>query len=192
MAAPGARGARCLAVAGALTTAAGWGLVALAPAAARSSSSAGEAVVRLCLAALVVGLLWGWIQGLAGVVDAWRGAAPGAGWVRRLATLACGVALAGALTGPALAAPGDPGDPLAGLPLPDRAEGGVPHARPHLVVREGDTLWSLAARQLGSGATERQVTERWHRIYVLNKAVIGPDPDLIHAGQVLRLWKEQP
>lgn len=46
-------------------------------------------------------------------------------------------------------------------------------------VRPGDTLAAIAARLDIAGG--------WEALYALNIAVIGPDPDVIHAGQVLRL-----
>jgi LysM repeat protein len=46
-------------------------------------------------------------------------------------------------------------------------------------VQPGDTLWALAQRHLGDG-------NRWNEIHALNRDVI-PDPNLIEAGQVLRL-----
>jgi hypothetical protein len=151
-----------------------------------------DGLVRLCLVVLALAVGCAWAQGLAGVADAWRGASGGSGLVRRLAVAACGAALAGALAAPAVASPDGPApDPLAGLPLPDRAEGGSHPAPPEVVVRRGDTLWSLAAHDLGARATTQQISTRWHRIYAVNRAVIGPDPDLIRPGQVLRLWKEQ-
>lgn len=47
------------------------------------------------------------------------------------------------------------------------------------IVRQGDCLWNIAARQLGSGA-------RWHEIYVLNQDIID-NPNLVFAGQELRI-----
>lgn len=53
----------------------------------------------------------------------------------------------------------------------------IPGAAQHTyVVRHGDTLTTIAAR-LGIG---------WTTLYADNRAVIGPDPDLIYPGQVLR------
>jgi nucleoid-associated protein YgaU len=185
---------RCLAVATTLTAAI-WGAAAV-PAravAAGPPATADEALVRLCLVALVGAAAWAWLQVLAGVTDAWRGTVPRPGAVRRLAVTACGAALAGSLAGPALASTDGPvPDPLAGLPLPDRAEGPAHPPAARVVVRPGDTLWGLAARDLGPRATDRAITQRWRRIYAVNRAVVGPDPDLIRPGQVLRLWKEQP
>lgn len=89
---------------------------------------------------------------------------------------------------------------LDGLPLPDRTAGGIePITRPAsgtadktVLVRPGDTLWDIAARHLtaphpngslDSGAVQRT----WRALYVENKSQIGPDPDLIQPGTVLRL-----
>lgn len=55
------------------------------------------------------------------------------------------------------------------------------HAGP-LVVRPGDSLWSLTERELGPQATPAQVAAAWPRLYAANRRVIGPDPDLIHPG----------
>lgn len=49
-------------------------------------------------------------------------------------------------------------------------------------VKKGDTLWGIAVKFLKSGA-------RWPEIYNIpaNKKVIGPNPNLIYPGQVLRI-----
>lgn len=47
-------------------------------------------------------------------------------------------------------------------------------------VKRGDCLWNIAKSQLGSGS-------RYTEIYNLNKSVIGSNPNLIYAGQVLTL-----
>ena len=57
----------------------------------------------------------------------------------------------------------------------------------HVVVRAGDTLWSIAARQLGPSATVQDVAEEWPRWYAANRGTIGTDPDLILPGQELRI-----
>lgn len=53
-------------------------------------------------------------------------------------------------------------------------------------VRPGDTLWSIASERLASGNT-RHVELGWRDIYRSNRAIIGRDPNLIQAGQVLRI-----
>jgi nucleoid-associated protein YgaU len=65
--------------------------------------------------------------------------------------------------------------------------GGPQHqADPSTVtVVRGDSLWRIAARHLGPGATDAEVALEWPRWYAANRAVIGPDPAIIHAGQVL-------
>lgn len=54
------------------------------------------------------------------------------------------------------------------------------------VARPGDSLWSIAAAELGPDATDAQIAARWPRWYAANRHAIGADPDLIQTGQVLR------
>lgn len=64
-----------------------------------------------------------------------------------------------------------------------------------VVVRSGDTLWSLATRQLqeldrtdAHGTIEDATVARaWPVWYELNRDVIGSDPDLLLPGQRLRV-----
>ncbi len=116
--------------------------------------------------------------------------------VRRALVTMCGIALSGvAVVGPAHAH-GDgpaPSSSIDGLPLPDRTAG-PPSPRPHtprhehrLVVRAGDTLWSIATRRLPPGAPAVAVDRAWRSLYDANRAAIGPDPDLIQIGTELRL-----
>jgi nucleoid-associated protein YgaU len=137
--------------------------------------------------------------------------------VRRAVLAACGVALASSgLALPAHADDGHAHPSvLAGLPMPDRPttlsnlglafqvaqatahpdphrpHGEHPHrgprpARATVIVRDGDTLWAIAQRHLGP-AGEGAISRACSRLYQLNRAVIGDDPDLIHPGQRLRL-----
>jgi hypothetical protein len=167
-----------------------------------AATSFDRLVVGVAAGAFVACALWAWV--VAGVVVAQaltgrpRAATPGVPcWVRTLVLLACGLAVVGAPA--AQAADGghggrpDPREMLAGLPPPERVLGGLrpvtgapePVARQH-VVRPGDTLWEIAATDLGAADVER-ITAHWHRIHRLNRAVIGADPDLIHPGQQLRM-----
>jgi LysM domain len=186
---------RCLVVAFGLTAAL-WGVAALLARAAAGQPAGPDgpdrALVRLCLAVLVVAALWAWLQGMAGVAEAWRGGgSPARGAVRRLVLVACGAALAGSLAAPAQATPDRPRpDLLSGLPLPDRAQGAARPLDRRVVVRPGDSLWAFAEHDLRAPASDRLVSDRWHAIYRRNRGVIGPDPDLIHPGQVLRISKE--
>jgi len=79
---------------------------------------------------------------------------------------------------------------LDGLHLPDRPVGSTPAVSAAqglrvIRVQAGDTLWSIAARDLAPKAGTAEIaaaTERWHRV---NRAVIGPDPDRIYPHQQL-------
>lgn len=55
-----------------------------------------------------------------------------------------------------------------------------------VVVRTGDTLWDIAAHALGPGAGPGSVDRAWRRWYAVNRAVVGPDPDLLRPGLHLR------
>ncbi len=57
---------------------------------------------------------------------------------------------------------------------------------PEVVVRRGDTLWSIAARHLGQHASEAEIARAWPAWFDTNREVIGDDPDLLRPGQVLR------
>ena len=72
---------------------------------------------------------------------------------------------------------------LHGLPLPSRPVADD-RSRRH-VVRPGDSLWSIAAAELGPSATPAEVDTRWRHIHAANVAAIGRDPDLIHPGTVV-------
>jgi resuscitation-promoting factor RpfA len=61
-----------------------------------------------------------------------------------------------------------------------------------LVVRRGDTLWSLAARHLGPGATDAEIAQAWPYWFTANRAVIGPDPDELLPGQRLHPPESSP
>jgi nucleoid-associated protein YgaU len=65
----------------------------------------------------------------------------------------------------------------------------VPDEGSHVVVR-GDCLWHIAAARLleqsGSTPTDGEVTRAVHAWWAANADVIGPDPDRLLTGQVLR------
>jgi nucleoid-associated protein YgaU len=68
---------------------------------------------------------------------------------------------------------------------PDRpAARSIARVAPVVVVR-GDTLWAIAARHLGRGASAAEVAAEWPRWHAANRSTIGPDPDLILPGQRL-------
>ncbi|MCZ9881003.1 LysM peptidoglycan-binding domain-containing protein [Arthrobacter sp. B2a2-09] len=55
-----------------------------------------------------------------------------------------------------------------------------------VVVRRGDSLWSIAARQLGPLASDVDIALHWPKWYSANRHVIGDDPGLVVPGQILR------
>ncbi|MFJ2621461.1 hypothetical protein [Glutamicibacter sp. NPDC087344] len=61
----------------------------------------------------------------------------------------------------------------------------TPHSE--VVVAKGQTLWHIAGQMLGNQATIAEISELWPRIYDLNRATIGPEPDLLQVGTVLKL-----
>ncbi len=92
---------------------------------------------------------------------------------------------------------------LDGLPVPDRVAGtarrvspggrsgtapSVPPPQPapaRLEVVAGDSLWSLTAGLLPTGAPASTVATGWRLLYAANREVIGSDPDLLRPGQTL-------
>ena len=86
---------------------------------------------------------------------------------------------------------------LAGLPMPDLATGPpqrtghqpllAPRAPREVTVAPGDTLWELAARDLSPDASAADVDEHWRLLWQVNRAELGPDPDVIQPGTSLRL-----
>jgi nucleoid-associated protein YgaU len=74
-------------------------------------------------------------------------------------------------------------------PTPGVAGPGQPHEDPfaRYVVQPGDCLWVIAAGLLPPSATNLAIDRGWRRIYEANAATIGPDPNLVFPGTVLRL-----
>ena len=159
-------------------------------------------VVWLAAVALTGCSTWAWaatsiVVGQALVGRPARNARAVPRWLRTAVLVACGLAVVGA-GGTAHAdeetarARADDRAVLAGLPSPDRVVGRTPPApetrtaRIH-IVQSGDTLWDIAATELGGRSDGDRITAHWRRIHALNRAVIGADPDLIHPGQPLRL-----
>ncbi len=162
------------------------------------------ALVDVSAGVVLVCALWGWLALCATVAEAWRGIQPArrGPWrlptgLRRLVLAACGVALVSGVATPAHAdASRAHRHPhglalLSGLPLPDRAVVPSQHRTSPpirtVTVRPGDTLWSIARRDLPAGASAPAVAARWHAIYHTNRPLIGDDPDLIEPGQHLRI-----
>jgi resuscitation-promoting factor RpfA len=55
-----------------------------------------------------------------------------------------------------------------------------------VTVVPGDCLWTIAATHLGRSDSSAEIAAAWPRWYAANRRVIGPDPDLLLPGTVLR------
>ena len=134
-------------------------------------------------------------------------------FVRSTVRIACGIAVAATpLSGAAVALADPPPPPVVTASLPSTTVRLVaapavpvldrqvtvrsvptapspPVAQPRrvVVVRPGDTLWSIAARELGPRSTDAQIAAAWPRWYRANAHVIGPDAGTIRPGQHLRV-----
>ncbi|UIJ34599.1 LysM peptidoglycan-binding domain-containing protein [Allobranchiibius sp. GilTou73] len=80
-------------------------------------------------------------------------------------------------------------------PSPTRARGaesaplvtgcaGSAHDGTEVVVRRGDSLWSLVGRELRTD-DPAVIAAEWPRWYTHNRQLIGPDPDLLQVGRIL-------
>jgi Tol biopolymer transport system component len=56
-----------------------------------------------------------------------------------------------------------------------------------VIVKPGDSLWSISEQRLGPEASPQRVYEHTYQMYALNRKRIGSDPDLIFVGQRLSL-----
>ena len=63
-----------------------------------------------------------------------------------------------------------------------RRDAGADAGADELVVRRGDTLWAIAARALGPGASDAEIAAEWPRWWQRNKPAIGENPDLLIPG----------
>jgi hypothetical protein len=79
---------------------------------------------------------------------------------------------------------------LALLPAAAEAQTGArteDKSAPSVVVRPGDSLWSISEGWLGPDATPQRVADGAEQIHALNRGLIGADPNLIFVGQELSL-----
>ena len=83
------------------------------------------------------------------------------------------------------------GAPTRYTPLqPARRTG--PATQRQVVVRAGDSLWAIAAAELGPEAGDAAIAARWPQWYAANAGRVGPDPDLIKPGQILHAPTQAP
>jgi hypothetical protein len=82
-----------------------------------------------------------------------------------------------------LLAPADAALVTSGAGRPDAAAARAAlNAEDRVVVRRGDSLWRIAARHLGAGASDAEVAAEWPRWWHANRREIGADPDLLVPG----------
>lgn len=87
--------------------------------------------------------------------------------------------------------PDKPWTPQRPAPRPVDASTVTGRVRPELstpedvVVRRGDTLWSIAARHLGATASPHAVDTEWRRWWHANRHTVGRDPSRLRPGQLL-------
>lgn len=70
-------------------------------------------------------------------------------------------------------------------PSPARATAEPASVRREVSVRAGESLWTIAARELGPGASEVEIAARWPLWYQANRNIIGADPNVLLPGQLL-------
>ncbi|HLS01573.1 MAG TPA: LysM domain-containing protein, partial [Beutenbergiaceae bacterium] len=61
-----------------------------------------------------------------------------------------------------------------------------PSTNPTYRVQPGDTLWAIAHQHMDPKASPTEIAQSWPRWYSKNRDVIGPDPNLIQPGMVLK------
>lgn len=146
------------------------------------------AVIALITLALVVVSAWAVLVGLLASVPGLRGLA-----VALTPRLLRGVVFAGVAG--ALSVPGAHADDrgIDGLRLPDRplvADASPSEVGRTVVVRPGDSLWTISRAHMGSGDSPAAIARESDRWYEANRDVIGDDPHLIHPGQRLNAPSE--
>src|SRR5918993_154311 len=170
-------------------------------AAQRTVDTAGPDALVVAAAGLLAWLVWAW--GCLGLVLTAASALPGL--IGGLARLGVQVVLpAGAPAGadgraggvpdwpagPAAPATPGPSSPASdGAGVPDWPDVPAPADGSHVVVR-GDCLWHIAEARLlerpGTPPADGDIARAVHAWWTANADVIGPDPDRLLPGQVLR------
>lgn len=105
--------------------------------------------------------------------------------IRAKGAVAAAVIVAVVAGGAAFAASGGGGHPRGPAVSADWPTRDHDDKRAAVTVRPGDCLWDIARRRLTHPTPIRVATD-WPRWWRNNRAVIGPDPDLVVPGQRLR------
>lgn len=59
-----------------------------------------------------------------------------------------------------------------------------------VTVQAGDSLWRITAGLLPAGSDDARIAATWPLLYAANRDVVGPDPGLIHPGDILTVPTE--
>jgi nucleoid-associated protein YgaU len=87
---------------------------------------------------------------------------------------------------PALGWPTDPAPATAAGSGRDTPTGTQPLGTgDRVLVRPGDSLWSMAADRLGATPSAARIQAEWPRWYAANRQLIGADPNLLRPGASL-------
>src|SRR5665648_274096 len=130
--------------------------------------------------------------GLAAATGVASASEPDLGWQVTTSSSASGTdAAPGGAAGPGRPEPSAevrPGPAGAAVAPQPAATVAIPSTRPPastVTVLAGDSLWRIAAAHLPAGSNDADVASAWPLWYAANRDVVGPDPGLIHPGQVL-------
>jgi nucleoid-associated protein YgaU len=139
------------------------------------------ALHRLAACLLGIALAWG---GLAAALASWG---PTAKWARAMTPRALRVALFTAVWSTLAISPARAASDLDGLPLPSRGTTVQPtgSTADRHVVASGESLWAISDQTLATDAAPSAIAQASAAWYRRNREVIGPNPNLIHPGQVL-------
>jgi len=146
------------------------------------STDLSAALLSLTVALLLATTAW---AVLIAVLSSWR---PTARWAVAMTPRALRAALFTGMSGAiALAPVRATADDLDGLPLPNRPVTSTISDQIVHTVEPGESLWAIAAATLDADSSPAAIATQTSRWYELNRTAIGPSPDLILAGQVLRV-----
>lgn len=80
----------------------------------------------------------------------------------------------------------EPSDAPEAPEAPDAPEAPPPDPPRIVIVRSGDSLWSITEDLLGPAPSDpAEIAASWPQLHEMNRDLIGPDPDRLHPGQEL-------
>jgi nucleoid-associated protein YgaU len=122
-----------------------------------------------------------------GVASAHASETPVRDWLTSTTVPISAPAASTSTTSTTLPPPSRPTQPAIAPAAPPRTPAAIDAVSAGYVVRPGDCLWTIAQRHLAPTATDLEIDAGWRRLYAANVETIGPDPNLVFPGAVLRL-----